>query len=251
MNIDEIDEVVVPKETNRMKLPILYGCIAAMLVLPLLLFFCASPLFENAVRVGAQMGETAGRLTGMAKGSLDGVTVGLKEGAIAGREEGLSAKDTVIEMQNTFERVARLEVLVANVSIPAYHEVGKQQYAAMYLFRGHAVFTIDMSEASVSMGNDKELVILLPEPVVDVNIDESETELVAEYQKKFFNGSTDDGFKAYLNSLTLIDSIATDKVANFDTLLALARESAKNQISILTANICGDTCRTTIGFRME
>ena len=96
-----------------------------------------------------------------------------------------------------------------------------------------------------------EVIILLPEPDVSVNINDSETELLAEYQRKFFNGSADDGFQAYLNTLRSIDSIAPEKVSNYEVLMDMARNSAKKQTEMLASGICIDCSRITVLFRNE
>ena len=153
-----------------------------------------------------------------------------------------------MEMTHTIREVGNLEVLVANVEIPDYHEVGKK-YAALYLFRGSAVFSVDLSKASISKTAEGEVIILLPEPTAVVNINDSETELLAEYQRKFFNGSADDGFQAFLNSLKMIDSIALDKVSNYELLMEMARASARKQTEMLAGGVCVNCSQITVLFR--
>lgn len=200
--------------------------------------------------IGAGIGSGAGKMTGMAVGSYKGVTEGLESGFTEGREAGLSSEDITMEVTRTVRETGKLEVLVANVEIPDYHEVGKT-YAALYLFRGSAVFSVDLQQASISRTADGEVIILLPDPEAVVNINDSETELLAEYQRKFFNGSADDGFQAYLNSLRLIDSIALEKVSNHDVLMDMARNSAKKQVEMLASGVCVDCNRITVLFRMD
>ena len=138
----------------------------------------------------------------------------------------------------------------SGVEIPDYHEVGKK-YAALYLFRGSAVFSVDLSKASISKTADGEVIILLPEPTAVVNINDSETELLAEYQRTFFNGSADDGFQAYLNSLRLVDQIALEKVSNYQMLMDMAKASARKQVMMLSQNVCINCSRITVLFRTE
>ena len=95
------------------------------------------------------------------------------------------------------------------------------------------------------------MIVLLPEPEAVVRIDDSETELLAEYQRKFFDGSADDGFQAYLNSLRLIDTISVDKVSNFEMLMDMAKASAKKQVLMLSKNVCVDCRQITVVFRTE
>ena len=206
--------------------------------------------YYRSGEIGAGIGLGAGKMTGMAVGSYKGVTEGIESGFSEGKEAGLSAEDTVMEVSRTVRETGKLEVLVANVEIPDYHEVGKT-YAALYLFRGSAVFTVDLQQASISRTPEGEVIILLPDPEAVVNINDSETELLAEYQRKFFNGSADDGFQAYLNSLRLIDSIALEKVSNHDVLMDMARNSAKKQVEMLASGVCVNCSRVTVLFRTE
>ena len=174
----------------------------------------------------------------------------MEDGARAGKESGLSAEDTTAEISRTVQNLGNLEVLVANVEIPDYHEVGNK-YAALYLFRGSAVFSVDLMQASVSRTSDGEVIILLPEPNSAVHINDSETELLAEYQRKFFNGNADDGFQAYLNSLRMIDTISPEKVSNYSMLMEMARNSAKKQVRLLSESVCANCSKITVLFRTE
>ncbi len=221
-----------------------------LLLLALLIAGACGLFYFKSAEIGAGIGTGAGRVTGMAVGSYKGVTEGIENGISDGKAAGLSAEDVTMEISNTVREVGNLEVLVANVEIPDYHEVGKK-YAALYLFRGSAVFSVDMSRASISKTADGEVIILLPDPSAVVRINDSETELLAEYQRKFFNGSADDGFQAYLNSLRLIDSIALEKVSNYDVLMDLARASARKQTEMLASGVCVDCRKITVLFRTE
>ena len=110
------------------------------------------------------------------------------KGYNAGKKEGLSAKDTELQMKNTVDEIGKLEVLVANVKIPEYHSVG-QKYAAMYLFRGSAVFTVDLTKANINVNdNNTDIQVLIPKPVAEVRIDNKETERIIHRAAKIFNG---------------------------------------------------------------
>lgn len=219
-----------------------------LMMLALVLAIGACFFLYRSDEIGNEIGSGAGKMTGLAVGSYKGVTKGLEEGAAAGKEAGLNSEDTTMEISRTVKEIGNLEVLVANVEIPDYHEVGKK-YAALYMFRGSAVFSVDLSKASVSRTEDGEVIIILPEPAAVVNINDAETELLAEYQRKFFNGNADDGFQAYLNSLRLIDTISLEKVSNHEMLMDMARESAKKQVSMLSGNVCANCRQITILFR--
>lgn len=221
-----------------------------LLLIAIIIAACSVFFWYRSEEIGNGVGSGAGKMTGLAVGSYKGVTEGLEKGAQAGKEAGLKSDDMTAEISGTVKEVGNLEVLVANVEIPDYHEVGKK-YAALYLFRGSAVFSVDLGQASVSKTEDGEVIIVLPDPTAVVNINDSETELLAEYQRKFFNGNADDGFQAYLNSLRLIDTIAVEKVSNFDMLMSMARNAAKKQVQMLAQNVCANCSRITILFRTE
>ena len=223
---------------------------SVLLLIAFLLAVGAFFFWLHADQIGNGIGSGAGTMTGLAVGSFKGVTEGLEEGALAGKEAGLNSEDMTMEIGRAVKEVGNLEVLVANVEIPDYHEVGKK-YAALYLFRGSAVFSVDLMKASISKTSDGEVIIVLPEPTAVVNINDSETELLAEYQRKFFNGSADDGFQAYLNSLRLIDQIALEKVSNYQMLMDMAKASARKQVEMLSKNVCVNCSRITVLFRTE
>ena len=221
-----------------------------LLIIALILAVCAGLFLYRSEDIGSSVGSGAGKAAGLAVGSYRGVTDGLERGASAGKDAGLSAEDTTVEIARTVREIGNLEVLVANVEIPDYHEVGKK-YAALYLFRGSAVFSVNLNDASISKSDDGEVIILLPKPTAVVNINDSETELLAEYQRKFFNGNADDGFQAYLNTLKMIDSISLEKVSNYEMLMKMAESSAKKQVEMLSRSVCANCRQITILFREE
>lgn len=171
------------------------------------------------------------------------------EGYDAGKKEGLSAKDTEQQMKNTFEEMGKLEVLVANVKIPEYHSVGKK-YEAMYMFRGSAVFTIDLSKVNIS-ADDSKIVVLMPKPTAEVKIDNKETEKIRSRSALFFNGSTEEGLEAYLNTLKAVDQISTDRISNYSELTEMAKEAAKIQLKDIIQNISGSEKVITLSFIEE
>lgn len=224
--LDTVREV----RSNKFLIPLFLGalCIAA------LIFFVTSvlPLVKQAENMGRSTGEGSGYVAGLAVGSVEGATQGAQEGYEEGKEEGLSAKDTVAEIANTIETnvngLGKLEVLVANVDLTTYHEEGKK-YGALYLTRGSAVFTIDLNKVTVTY-KEGLISIVLPKPEAEIKIDPAETELLADWQKKFFNGTDSEGFQAYLNSFKAIKSFSENEVANYSTLLDLASASAIKQV---------------------
>ena len=207
-------------------------------------------LYVNSDKIGAEVGAAAGKAVGKAIGSFDGVTEGISAGYQDGKAEGLSAEDTEAEVEKTVKELGNLRVLVMNVNIPNFHKVG-EKYAALYRFCGRAVFSVDLTKAEITRTGDGVVVITLPEPTAEVNIDESETELLAEYQALIFNGSAEDGIDAFLNTLKEIDDIALDEISNYDTLMDRARKSAKSQVERVTEGVCVNCSGVTVKFPDE
>lgn len=224
--LDTVREV----RSKKFLIPLFLGalCIAAAV------FFVTSvlPLVKQASDLGQATGEGSGQAAGWAVGSVEGATSGIPEGYQEGMEEGLSAKDTVAEIANTIESniggLGNLEVLVANVDLTTYHEIGKT-YGALYLTRGSAVFTIDLNRATVTY-NEELVMIVLPRPEVKIKINPTETELLADWQARFFNGTDEQGYKAGLETIKAIDNISVTQVANYTELLELASRSAIKQV---------------------
>lgn len=224
-------DVISATRKNKPVIPILLSG----LVLVALIVFLSSilPLLKTARTHGQNIGEASGKVVGTAVGSVEGAISGISDGADAGREDGLSAEDTVVEISSTIESninsLGSLEVLIANVDLTTFHEVGNT-YAALYLSRANAVFTVDLSEVTVTH-KEGLISIVLPKPSVEVKFDPTQTELLADWHKKYFNGIDSDGFEAYLNTFSATKNISEDKISNYDVLINLASESAVKQIT--------------------
>ncbi len=220
------------------------------MLIAILVFALCIMLYMHSEEIGAGVGALGGKTVGLALGSYDGVTKGISAGTQEGKAMGLSAADTEGEMVSKVKELGNLRVLVANVDISNYHELGSK-YAALYLFRGSAIFSVDLTKADMMRNNAGEVVIMLPEPTAKVLINDSETELVKDYQRRFFNGSSEDGFEAYLNTLRMIDNISLEEVSNYEALLTMARDSARNQVRRVTESVCVDCKSITVDFRSE
>jgi hypothetical protein len=202
----------------------------------LFLFMIILPLNRSANEIGEGTGLMAGKLVGATVGSLDGITK-YNNALEDGKKEGLSAKDTQVEMQNTMSEVNNLEVLVANVKISNYHEIS-DKYSALYLLKAEAIFTVDLSGCIIDVGDDNMIVITVPQPKVEVNIDENAIDKAVELQKKLFNGSAEDGFDAYINSMANLEEETLQGLRNDSNMMENARKSAEEQISELASGIC-------------
>ena len=213
--------------------PIIPMILGALCIIAVAIFATTIvPLIGSATAVGQTVGVTSGNTAGMAVGSVEGVMQGVPSGYEKGKEEGLSAKDTVAEIATAIENNAKglgsLTVLVANVDLTTYHEVGGK-YGALYLSRGSAVFTIDLNKMNVTY-KEGLISIVLPKPKAEITIDPSETEKIEEWQKKYFDGTDSEGFKAYLNTFKAMKSVSEDEIENYSVLQERATESAIKQV---------------------
>lgn len=215
-----------------------YGLLIALFCLFIvILILYTIPAWFKANTTGEEIGRMHGNLVGTAVGSFIGWTEKNPEGWKKGKEEGLSAADTIVEVKNSLNEVANLEVLVASVKLNNGHEIGKK-YAAFYLLKADAVFSIDLSRVSVETNEDGSILyIRVTQPEVKVYIDDREIEKVIEYQRKFFNGSAEEGFDAYINSMSNLGANAENEIVRDKNLMESARNSAEKQIRQLTRNI--------------
>lgn len=208
--------------------------IAIVTILVLILFFI--PAYNISQSVGNAFGTSVGEAVGTAIGSYNGLTQDYWVGLNEGKGQGLSADDTeVTDITSIIQETEKLQVLVARVTLDVSHEVG-DKYAAIYLLRGEAIFTVDLSGAQID--NDLNIV-MIPQPEVHLDFDESEVEKIAEWQTKFFDSSTKDGYTAYMNSIEQSKENATEFIANYDELIAQAQGAAKKQVQMLVMNMTG------------
>lgn len=209
--------------------------------------FVLLPMQGKADTIGAQIGQAKGEVVGLAVGSYKGVTEGIAAGDAAGTQEGLSARDTAAAVGNTLLETAKLEVLVAGVKLTNMHSLGKD-YQALYVVKGDAVFSVDLKKAKVSQSDDGTLNVLIPEPEVELFVDESGTEKLAEYQKYPFSGDAGSGYTAYLNTLKNTTSEVRRSLENYDALMEQAKESAVTQISYISESACGNGKSVKVDF---
>ena len=216
--------------------PIIPMILGAICIITIVFFVTmVIPLIRSAQLVGQTVGETSGNTAGMAVGSVEGVMQGVPSGYEEGKTDGLSANDTVAEIATSIENNAKglgsLTVLVANVDMTTYHELG-EKYGALYLSRGSAVFTIDLNEVNVTY-KEGLISIVLPKPKSEITINPSETEKLEEWQNKYFDGTDSEGFQGYLNTFKAMKSVSEDKVTNYSELQERATASAIKQVEEL------------------
>lgn len=217
--------------------------ISALATVLAICYFAAAE--DNGTRLGCLRGETMGSINGF----FDGKSVGEEEGKAA----GLSAEDTTADINGFFERAGDmgvLQVLSASVDMTNSHSIGDGDYAAIYHMMGKAVFTVDFNNAQVVDSGDK-VMILIPVPEVKVEIDETKTDKLAENQKWPFTGKATDGYAAYVNSAKAVISNSKEAIANYNTLMDMAKKSALSTVQRLAENVSVEKREVIVTFIEE
>lgn len=182
-------------------------------------------------------GRNFGSIVGTAVGSLHAVTEDMPAAYSQGVEDGLSATDIRASNENMLREVGKLDVLAANALLTDTHKYG-DTYAALYSFGADVIFSVDVSKAQVFASEDH-VIVRVPSPVAVINIDSTKTRLEAEWSRVFFDGSTERGIDAYLNSMKEIQSDARTALKEYDDLERKATLSAEKQIKMLYESISG------------
>lgn len=213
------------------------GLLTAILLLLSIAVTCAyfgifQPAQENAEKIGAAAGGSLGSVVGGAVGSYNGIS----EGWQSGKEEGLRAEDTHADMNDSIREVGKLEVLCAAVGLRNEHKIG-DDYARLEILLGDAVFTVDLSLASITEPSAQELTISLPSPEMTLYFDESKTQKLADYQAVLLDGSAEDGFDAAFNSRKKVFEEANETITNYETLMEQAKASAVKNVELLARQI--------------
>lgn len=200
----------------------------------------------NAKSAGESIGNAIGTFAGAANGSFNGTQDGKK----AGKEAGLSAKDTEVNIDGKLVNINKLQVLVAGIKEHHVFSIG-DDYKALFIKNGTAVFTVDFSKMIVEKANNNSIKIILPMPEVTTYFDESETEMIAEYQKANWSGNANDGSTAKVNSDKEITRKMQEAVSADSDLMKQAMDSAVKQVKTIaeSVNINGDIIN--VEFREE
>ena len=199
----------------------------------------------NAETMGNKFGQSTGSQVGKLVGSFE-ATTDYREAYAEGKEQGLSAEDTTVEVANKIKEVQRLEVMVASVKLNDVHEMG-EKYKALYLLKADAIFTVDLGKAEIVEEGEK-LHIILPPLELDLIIKQSNIEKVAEYENRFFDGSSKDGFDAYINSMRKIVENSEETVVNYASLKMIAEQNAIRQVKQLANSVAVEKREVTVMF---
>ena len=208
------------------------------------------PAYNDAKNLGVSVGDKTGKLVGNVIGSYDGITTGLSKGSEDGKEEGLSAKDTKSEIKTSLSEVGNLEVLEAGVKLKDVNTLGNN-YAALFLLKGVAIYSVNLKDVEINDVDSSTVEILLPDVNVEIYIDESATEKLAEYQKYSWSGSAKDGFVEYMNTREAADKSVKATLENYDDLIEAAESSAKKQVGIIAQAATGNKKEIVVHFKKE
>lgn len=201
--------------------------------------------------IGMVVGEQSGKAVGTAIGSAKGITIGLQEGGKAGAEAGINAHDIKAEIKGTIQAMGKLEVMAASVSLQNVNTIG-DTYAGLYLISGDAIFTIDLNKAQIDFNQDEtEVTITVPQPDLNIYLNQNNTKKLAEFQKFSLTVSAEDGLQDYLNMMTETVQATKAKMSNYDALVSQANESAKNQVEQIAATICGNRYAVHVQIQQE
>lgn len=221
--------------------------ISLLIILLLISIIYLSIQRKNAVTIGNDVGSMLGIASGKVMGSRDGL-LEAKDAYDAGVQQGLSNEDTTAKIGNAIKEVENLEVLVASIKLKDMHNIGNNtEYAALYLLKGDAVFTVDLSQSTFEEDNES-IYINIPLPEMKLIIDQSKIEKVAEYQKFFFSGSAEKGFDDYINMMKKIAEETPKTLANYDVLMESAKDSAQKQVKSLAESITLQDKNIYVGF---
>lgn len=213
---------------------------AVISVIVMVMSICA---LVKAEKTGNELGEKAGTLAGNTIGSFNGITKGIEEGKKAGKEAGLSAVDTTVDIGGSLKETGKLEVLVASVAITNINKIGDfddPDYASLYVVRGNAYFTVDLSLATIYISEDNSSVsVEIPSPDVSIFLNERENEKLDEHQNTSFTGNSKDGYKEYVNSMAEIDQNIKENIINYKSLMEQAEAASLQRVEELVYSICG------------
>lgn len=226
----------IKRLVKRYKAVIILGALAVGIII---LFVWSISVYSNAKEAGSRAGEALGSAAGRAVGSFQGITEKIPEGMAAGKEEGLSAKDTEVNIRTEIERMGSLEVLKAGVKLESYLDIA-DDYRAVFVYKAEATFSVNLRDAEIVGDEPGKVTISLAKPSVEVHIDDTETDKIAEWQRHFYSGSTEDAYRAYIDARAQVENKAPEEITHYDTLMEMARDSAKKQVSLLAEAVCGD-----------
>ena len=177
------------------------------------------PGYLTAKSSGHAIGSKIGNTVGSAIGSFEGVTSGVAKGSEDGEQDGQSAKDTEIDYVTDISKIGRLEVLSADLKAENIHTYGDDskekvpidlcKYAAIRVYEGTGIFSIDLNQAEISKSNNT-VTVNIPSIDVRINVGDTKTRVLTEWKSSFFKGKAEAGFDAEGNT----EKVLKEKLLN-------------------------------------
>ena len=230
-----------PRVPN-LKVAVLFFVVIAIIVV-LIFFLRVKPVYDKFHDMGESIGTTLGEITGGAVGSFRGY----RDGQTDGKEAGLTADDTSVVVFS-LQEIGKLEVLVADVKMTDLFEVG-DKYKALFSMDGNVVFTVDLANAEYTFDERANtLSVILPQPDCELYVDEGSTTLLADWHKPLSNGRASEGANAYNQSIKNMQNEYKTSIANYDTLLDMARMVALRQVVSLASAASGTDKTVSVDF---
>ena len=187
----------------------------------------------NAKAAGTEIGNGVGTAVGRAIGSVEAIA-NAKTFFELGVEEALLAKDTeIIETTKKIEEQGAIRVLEVEVCLDNLHAVG-EKYKAIYVMEGNVTFSVDLSNIETTYDEVRNvLLVTILEPVANLVIDSDTIQKIAESKKFAVSSDADKGSQAYENTMNEIKANAKDALANYDSLMRIAKNEAKIRVKNL------------------
>ena len=83
----------------------------------------------------------------------------------------------------------------------------------------------------------------------DTILDQNSTQKLAETQNFDLSVNAEDGLNAYLNSMTQTVENVKETMSNYESLMKIAKESAKTQVEQLATTLCGESQIVHVEFK--
>ena len=165
-------------------------------VMVYMLFFLTLPAYRSAAENGRKLGEETGRKVGVYTGSLKGIQNGV--------EQSRNTEHTINEAAESLERIAEATGKICLISETVTSDSAFGNTSDGEDGGVTAVFTLDMSKASVKVTGDTTLLFTIPEPECHIYRNSDGTEAAAA------NGLIEESIRreAKQNALTRTEKLA-------------------------------------------
>lgn len=150
-------------------------------------------------------------------------------------DTGITTKSVV--KINSVKEIGELEVLSASVNLGITEVFDNDKAAFHFRKEGTAIYSVNLEKLDdPSIDSEKKrLFVSIPMDAISVSlyVDESSTELAAEYQERGWTGNLETGFKKHITMTTESYEKSLQELQNSDGLMASAIKSAEDQIRML------------------